>query len=104
MFQEGVKQPALRTHTSETVTYPVNHLPKVFHAAIGKLLALDVCPQPFNRIDIRGIGGKPYNAQAVFLLLQILRHPLTTMRGQPVPEKDTLYHAGLLQELLQEAD
>lgn len=74
---------------------------EIFGAAVRQLAALDVPPQRFGGIQLRGIPGQPLDPQPVSLRVQVVANQGTFVRGQLVPDQDDAPAADVAGQSLQ---
>ncbi len=76
------------THATDPAPQSRGGVGEVLGATVGQLAALDVPPQRFGGIQLRGVSGQPFDAQPVALRVQVAADEGTFVRGQLVPNQD----------------
>jgi hypothetical protein len=71
---------------------------------IRQFPALEVAPDQFDGVQLRGITRQALDAQPRSLLHQVTAHPPTLMSGQPVPDQDDRLSREMPLEVPQEGD
>jgi hypothetical protein len=66
--------------------------------------ALEVAPDQFDRVQLRGVARQTLDAQPCSLLRQVPGHPSTLMSRQPVPDQDDRLLPQVAFEVPQEGD
>src|SRR5438067_4853653 len=57
-------------------------------AEVGQRMALEPCPQVFDRIEIGRIGRQEGNLQLPLSAVQVFAHERRAMRSEPVPDDE----------------
>src|SRR6266508_5224214 len=86
--QEIERQVRVATHARAAATEGRAERGEGRRTYIRQLPALEVAPDQFDGVQLRGVAGQPLDAQPRALLRQVLRHPPALMRRQPVPDQD----------------
>src|SRR5438132_9665218 len=71
---------------------------------IRQFPALEIAPDQFDRVQLRGVAWQTLDAQPRALLRQVTRHPSTLMSRQPVPDQDDRLAPEVPLEVPQEGD
>src|SRR6266446_3805676 len=71
---------------------------------IRQFPALEVAPDQFDRVQLRGVAWQPLDAQPRALLRQVPGHPAALMSRQPVPDQDDRLSPEVPLEVPQEGD
>src|SRR5438128_10965957 len=71
---------------------------------IRQFPALEVTPDQFDRVQLRGVAWQTLDAQPRALLRQVTGHPSTLMSRQPVPDQDDRLAPKVPLEVPQEGD
>jgi len=71
---------------------------------IRQFPALEVAPDQFDRVQLRGVAWQPLDAQPRALLRQVPGHPPALMSWQPVPDQDDRLSPEVTLEVPQEGD
>ena len=71
---------------------------------IRQFPALEVAPDQFDRVQLRGVAWQTLDAQPGALLRQVTGHPSTLMSRQPVPDQDDRLAPKVPLEVPQEGD
>ena len=79
-------------------------LSQSFRTAIGQLLAFEVAPQAFDRVEVGGVAGQPLDAQPMALLMQVLLHGPALVGGQAIPDQGGLLAAQVTAQVAEEGD
>jgi len=102
MAQEGPGERGGPADAAHAASQRRGGVGEVLGAAVGELTALDVPPQQFCGIQVRGVPGQPFDAQPVPLRAQIVPHQGTLVCGQLVPDHDDAASVDVAGQDLQE--
>lgn len=69
---------------------------------VGQLLALDISPKGFNRIEIGGIARQLLDMKPFFMLVKIGFHDSALMGGQPIPNENDFLFGEMFCQVFQE--
>lgn len=89
-----------RTATTEGGAERVN----MCHTEVRELRALDIAPDQFHGIQLRGIARQAFDGQPSPLARQISAHRATPMGRQSVPDQDHRLALEVVPEIAQEGD
>lgn len=68
----------------------VAEFPDVLGAEVGQFVFFPVSPQILDRVEFRGVGGKPLDVQPFGLRLQVLGDDFAAVDRSSVPEQQDL--------------
>jgi len=86
--QERERQGGPTAHAGQAGAEGATQGREVWGADVGHLLALDVAPQRFDGIEVRGVGRQRFHPQPVGLLSEVRPHSPALVRAQAVPDED----------------
>jgi hypothetical protein len=84
LLPAGEKQGLAAAHSFELLTREVAQTPQILGADIGQFVPLQVSPEIFHRVQLRGVGGKSLDGDASLLACDELfdqRGGRVTMKG-----------------------
>ncbi len=79
-------------------------LTEMVAAEVGELLAFDVAPHQFDRVEVGRVPRQPFDGEPVALAPQVGGHDAALVRRQAVPDQDDAVPMNVALEILQKVD
>ncbi len=103
-MEEGKGEMALTAHPGHPLAHRGVDHGEILGAQVDQLLSLEVAPEAYDRVGLRGVPGQPLDGEPPLLAGQVGRHRGALLGGEPVPEEDHRAAAETALEALHEGD
>jgi hypothetical protein len=90
LFPECGDQPRSPLHRLQSVTRELGELAEIMHAEVCQLMFLEVTPNIFGGIELRGIAEQALDLNRAMDPIEVVAHPPAAMGGEPVPDDQQL--------------
>src|SRR5712691_11303835 len=102
--EKGEGELRLPSDTRKALVYRVAQPGEVVGAEVGQFATLDVAPDLFDRVQLRGVPGQAFDRQPGALAPEIGAHGSALVGAQPVPEEADALAPKVPLELAHEGD
>ena len=102
LLPEGADQPRAMLHRAQASAGPVANFGQAVDAEVGDFSVLEVVPDLFDRIELRGVGREKLELHRPLLRFQPAPHEQALVRAQAVPDDEQRPVAQLPAQRLQE--
>src|SRR5437016_12316176 len=93
MVQEGEGERGLTPDTPAARAHGGPQRPEVGRAEVSQFAALQVTPEQFDGIELRGIGRQPFDLQPGLQGREVARHAATLVSTEAIPEEHDTQNA-----------
>ena len=104
MVQEGEGERGLTPDTPAARAHGGPQRPEVGRAEVSQFAALQVTPEQFDGIELRGIGRQAFDLQPGLLGREVARHAATLVRTEAIPDEHDPLTAEVSLQGAQEGD
>ena len=104
MLEKRECQRARSPNPRHTSANCIEDFAKVFGAAVGEFLSLDVASESLYGIQIGSVSRQPLYGEATALTLEVIRHDPAPVRREAVPNQDRFSSMEVSFEILQKGD
>ena len=87
MLQECESQGGLAPDACATRSHRLSERADVRGTEIGQFASLEIAPEQFDGIELRGVGGQAFDAQPGPLPGEVARHAAALVRAQAIPDE-----------------